>query len=667
MATPKKTTAAAPAPAPKKSALPVWLQPRWATALLIAVSIVLYANTFRHGYALDDSIVITENMFTQQGVKGWPGIFGKDTFFGYFKVEGKDRLVSGGRYRPLSLALFALEYQIFGNSPGAMHVANVLWYALTVAMCYYVFLLLFGAGEGALRPSSAKAHYWALGAALIFAVHPLHTEAVANIKGRDEILSLLGSMGALALVLRAYVGRQPALLAGAFAAFLLGLLSKENAITFLAVAPLALWLFARAGVRQAIVYTLPLLGAAVVFLLIRGAVIGWDFGPESRELMNNPFLKYQAGRWVDFSAGERLATITYTLGKYLQLLVAPYPLTHDYYPKQVSIMRWTDWQAALSLLVYLALIGYGLWALWRRQWPAFVIWFFLATLSIVSNLVFPIGTNMSERFLFMPSVAYGLAFAGLLAHFFFKDKKQLARPGALLGATAAVALLYGGITVGRNPVWKDNYTLFTTDVAASPNSAKLRNAAAGELSNYWLKLPDRDANRQPLLEAIGHAKEAIRIHPTYLNAYLILGNCYNYAQEYDQAIATYKAALALDPAYEQADVNMALTYRDAGRYYGEQKGDLARSLTYLEEAYRQNPNDYETLRLLGVANGVGGRHDKAIEYFSDALKLEPNNAFAWFDLGTAYMITGQAEEGQRHLAKAKELDPQIETKRQQKR
>lgn len=646
--------------------LPAWAKPRWLAGVLMVVAFLLYANTFGHEYAQDDAIVITENMYTTQGIKGWAGIFSKDTFFGYFKVEGKDRLVSGGRYRPLSLALFAVEYQFFGDNPGIMHVFNALWYALVVLMVYISVLWLFRLSLEKGGQLSVQQHYIAFAAALIFAVHPVHTEAVANIKGRDEIMSLLGSLAALVCSLRAYHERQWRWMLPAMLAFFLGLLSKENAITFLAVVPLAIWLFGRATVGETVRYSAPLLVAALAFLLLRAAVIGWEFGPESRELMNNPFLKIESNRWVDFSASEKLATIIYTLGKYLQLLVLPYPLTHDYYPRQIPIMGWTDLRTLLSLLAYAALLVYGLRQLLARKPAAFMVWFFIATISIVSNLVFPIGTNMSERFLFMPSVAYGFAVAWLLAHFFIKKPAGKSQWTALWASTGLIVLVYAALTLARNPVWKNNYTLFTTDIQTSAQSAKLQNAAAGELSSYWLGLPDRDNRREIVERALGHAREAVRIHPSYLNAYLIMGNCYNYLQRYDESVEAYQKALTINPDFEQADVNLALTYRDAGRYYGEQRQDLPKALYYLQEAWRRNPADYETARLLGVANGMSGNHSKAIELFTKATELQPDNAIAWYDLGTAYIISGQAAVGQPFIDKAKSLDPNVEQSRMKK-
>lgn len=622
--------------------------------VLFALSFLLYANTFQHDFAQDDAIVITDNMFTTEGVAGLSGLFQYDTFYGFFKEAGKDKLVAGGRYRPLTPAMFAIEYELFGESPGIMHILNALWYGLTVVMLYLVLLQLFnlrGKWDEQLNP-------WAiylipLAAALLFAVHPIHTEAVANIKGRDEIMTLLGSLTALWLVLRG--GLWPTILAAM--SFFIALLSKENAITFLGVVPLALYYFTKEDAAAIIKKTAPLLAVAILFLIIRGSILGWSLGEPSMELMNNPFRKVEQGVWVDFTAAEKSATITYTLGKYAQLLLVPSPLTHDYYPRHVEIMSWSRWQVILSFLLYAGLLAYGLIGLARREIGSFAVLIFLGTLSIVSNVLFPVGTNMSERFLFMPSIGFGLLLAWVAVRF-------VKRQQVVLGLIGAYALLLAALTLMRNPAWKDNYTLFTTDIHKSPNSAKLRNAMAGELSVQWSALP---AAQQPqrlnmLEEALGHINEAIDIHPTYKQAFFIKGNILNYLKRFDESIAAYQRAQQIDPNYQQAFDNMMITYRDAGRYYGEQLGDVANAIRYLEQAYEAMPDEYETIRLLGVAHGIAGNTARAIEMFTKNTQIQPENARVWFDLGTGFYNNGQPTEAEQAFQRAQQLDPDIERK-----
>jgi tetratricopeptide (TPR) repeat protein len=629
---------------------------------LFLLGILLYANTLSHDYTQDDAIVIYDNEFTQQGIAGIPDILSYDTFRGFFKEAGKDKLVAGGRYRPFTLLMFALEWELFGRSPWIGHLINALLYGLTGAMIY---LLLFNLLSSDPRPGYGR--FVALVAALVFITHPIHTEAIANIKGRDEIVALLGSLAALYFSLKAYFQKNNTFLVAAVLLFFCALLSKENAVTFVAVVPLVFFFFTRAKTSDILMQTLPYLGATIIFLLIRGAIIGWEFGDSPDELMNNPYLKLVDNRYVDFTTGERLATVFFTLGLYLKLLLIPHPLTHDYYPRHIDLMSWSDPLVLLSLLAFLALGAWAVIRLPKKDHLAFAVLFFLITLSIVSNLVFPIGTHMSERFLYMPSVGFAMAIGILLYRAFVKRGEQQVSFNKLkipLLITLAVGLLFSIKTISRNGAWKDNFTLFTTDVAVSSNSAKLRNSVGGETIAQAIK-PENEAQKESMLrEAVGHLEKAIQLHPTYKNAYLLLGNAHNYLNEFEKAASYYQTALKIDPNYQEAKNNLGITYRQAGRYYGEQKGDLQRSLNYLLKAHELRPQEYETLRLIGVAYGMGGKQEKAIEFFSKAAEAKPDNADAWWNLASAYHYNGQAEKAQEYRQKAIQIDPDIENRNQ---
>lgn len=648
----KKTTKQAVGVA--NSAPTSWLQNtklhKW---LIFGFAFLLYANTLTHDYTQDDAIVIYDNMFTTEGFSGIPGILKYDTFYGFFKVEGKDKLVAGGRYRPLTLVMFAVEYALFGENSFIGHLGNVLLYGLLGVVLYLLLLKLFSA-KGDI-PAGALL---ALLTTLFFIAHPTHTEVVANIKGRDEIMTLLGSLAALLFSIKAFNTEKLWLNIVAGITFFLALMSKENAITFLAVVPLTYFVFTKAKFGKIAMQTLPFALAAALFLVIRGQVLGGNFGNEvSMELMNNPFLKIENGRWVTLGFGEKMATIIYTLGKYIQLLVFPHPLTHDYYPRHVDLMSWRDWQVILSSLTYvgLAVLG-GIGLLKKRLW-GYGIWYYLITLSIVSNIVFPIGTNMSERFLFMPSV--GACLAACVCILLLAPSKEgndlLQEKSWVVIILAIVLLLFSAKTIHRNFAWKDNFTLFTTDVQVSKNSAKLRNSVGGELSAAAIKLKDPAKINAMLQEAVGHLKEAVKIHPTYKNAYLLLGNSHNYLKKYEEAIGYYDQALRLDPSYTDAYNNRGITYRDAGLFYGQQQGDLAKSIQYLTEAQKVLPEDYETVFGLGVAQGMSGNIAQAISLFSKATQLQPNSAAAWRNLGNAYMNAGDTEKGAAALQKASSL------------
>lgn len=622
----------------------------WHSWFIFAFGAILYVNTLTHQFTQDDAIVIYDNMFTTQGVSGIKGLFTKDTFYGFFKEEGKAKLVSGGRYRPLTPAMFAIEYQLVGNKPWLGHLINVLLYGLLCMMIYKLLASMFCYKEDTL----AK-RYLVLLIAGIYAAHPLHTEAIANIKGRDEIMSMLGSVLALYYMLRYIDTKQRKALIIALISFFIAFLSKENTITFLAVIPLTLYFFRDHTLKDATVSSLVFLIPTILFLLIRASILGNDFGGTPMELMNNPFLKIVDNRYVPFSTGEKLATIMFTLGKYVQLLIFPHPLTHDYYPRHIGMMTWSDIGVLLSLALYGGLIFIAVQGFKGKSLLSYGIWFYLITLSIVSNIVFPIGTNMSERFMFMPSLGASIAIGYLLHEYVFK---KLGKP-AFFGISGVLLVLFSLKTVTRNAVWESDFKLFTTDVKTSVNSAKVLNAAGGALTTQAYEEKDEAKKSAMLQEAVGYLQRAVQIHPGYKNAYLIMGNAYFYLSQYEQAIDAYGKALTLDPQFQDAYRNQAIVLREAGKYAGEKQNDLTKAENYLNRSYEMAPNDTETLRLLGVLNGIKGNHGKAVEFFTKVVTLEPQNAAGYLNLSSALYNTGDIQAAEQNRKKALELNPKI--------
>ncbi len=650
-----KSRATAAAPQPQKTVqLPdFFTNIRLQSLLLFGFAFLLYANTLTHGFVQDDAIVITDNMFTAKGVEGIPGILSKDTFFGFFKVEGKDALVSGGRYRPLTLVLFALLHEVAGDSPFLYHLLTVLLFAATCVLLYRTLLLLLDGWKAA----AGRAPMVAWIAALLFAAHPIHTEVAANIKGCDEIVVLLGSLGALWLTVRAYdTGK---MLYGILAAlvFFLACLSKENAAAFVVVIPLALVVFRGASVGKSVQTSLPVWLAFLAFFILRGSILGWKFGGAPMELMNNPFLKIEGNQWVPYTFAEKLATNLYTLGKYLVLLVFPHPLTHDYYPKVIAMKTFGNPMVLLSLAAYAGMFWYAVRGLGRRDPVSFGIWFFLLTISIVSNIVFPVGTSMGERFVFMPSAGFCLVAGVLLA--------RLSNWKTAVGVAVAVAVLFSVKTLLRNPVWASNEKLFFTDVKTSVNSAKINNACGGVLFEKAQQETDEAEQKRMFEEAFGYANQAINIYPNYKDALLTRAGCQYFLKNFDGAVADYRMAARLAEDDPKPKTYLALALREGGKYFGEQKGDLAKALQFLNESWQLNPQDAETARLLGVANGVQNNHAEALSWFKKAVELDPDNASYLFDLGTAYYLNGDPVQGEALRRRAVELNPKVLEEKQQ--
>jgi tetratricopeptide (TPR) repeat protein len=625
----------------------------WQGWLVFIFGALVYLNTLTHQFTQDDAIVIYDNMYTTKGVSGLNGIFTKDTFFGFFKEEGKAKLVSGGRYRPLTPAMFAIEYQLVGKNPLLGHLINILLYGFLCFMIYKLLVSMICSKE-----DNETNRYFAMAVALLYATHPLHTEAVANIKGRDEIMSMLGSVFALYYMLKYIDLKEAKYMIYACLALFLGLLSKENTITFLAIVPLTLYYFRDIDFKNALAKSAILLLPAILFLMIRSAILGSDFGGTPMELMNNPYLKFVNGSYIPFDMGEKMATIIYTLGKYVQLLIFPHPLTHDYYPRYIDIMSFGDVSVIISLLIYVALIWVTISGFRSKNILSYGAAFYLITLSIVSNIVFPIGTNMSERFMFMPSLGFALVLAYLLQKFVWTKFGK----NAFMASIGIIVLLYSVKTISRNFVWESDFKLFQTDVKTSVNSAKVLNAAGGSLTDKAFTEKDENKKKAMLTEALGYLNRAVQVHPTYKNAYLIMGNAYYYMQDYDNAITAYGNALKIDPDYKDAFTNQAIALREAGKNAGEKENNLQKAETYLLKSLQMAPHDTETLRLLGVLNGIKGNHTEAIKYFESVVAQDQKNANAYLNLSTAQRNAGDANSAQISLQKALQLDPTILSK-----
>ncbi len=626
---------------------------KWHKWLVFGFGVLIYLNTLSHEYTQDDAIVIYDNIYTKAGITGWADIFTKDTFAGFFKDESKLNLVSGGRYRPFTLAMFALEYQLVGNNPWLGHLINVLLFGFLCFVIYKLLEKLF-----CYRIDNQANRLLILSISLIFAAHPIHTEAVANIKGRDEIMAMLGAVLALYFLIKYVDYKEVKFLIISLVCFFIGLLSKENTITYLAICPFTLYFFRDLSLKNAIFKSSYLWISAILFLVIRTAVVGNNFSNPPLELMNNPFIKLVNGEYIPFEFSERLATIFYTLGKYIQLLLFPITLTHDYYPRYIDIMHFSDIMVIVSVLAYLFLTIIAFKSLKTKSIISFGIIYFLITTTIISNVIFPIGTNMSERFMFMPSLGFAIVLGYFLQRYIFeKFGKNL-----YFSTLFIIILLFSIKTFSRNEVWESDFKLFTTDVKTSTNSAKVLNAAAGALSTESVKENNLEKKQEMLNEALGYINKAIEIHPTYKAAYFLKGNIFNYLKDYEGSILSYETALSFDNQYVDAKNNLAITLREAGKLAGEKENNLVKAEQFLAKSDSLKPNEPETLRLLGVLNGIKGNHQVALIYFKKVLQFEPNNANANLNLGMAYRNTGDAAIAEKYLKKAEQLDASLKRK-----
>ncbi|MEQ1747170.1 MAG: tetratricopeptide repeat protein, partial [Saprospiraceae bacterium] len=615
----------------------------WVGLGLAALAFLLYVNTLGHQYVLDDPLAIGKNELVKQGISGIPQLLGQ-----HYRAGTEGAGASALLYRPLSLVTFAVEWSLAPDNPFIGHLMNALWYALTVALLF-----------AALRHLLPGRHWLlAAGAALLFAAHPLHTEVVANIKSRDEILNLFFSTAALYGWARWLARPSAKWLGMALGCYFLALLSKESAVALLPVFPLAGWFFFQKAARQSASHALLFALPAALFLLLRAAVLGQTADNFEVSEMDNPIIA-AAG------LGEHTATGFMVLWKYFQLLLIPHPMLSDYSYRHLSVVGWSDWRALAGLALYGSLAFFAVRGLVRRQPLAFCAAAFLCGVALYSQMPLVIGTLFGERLMYAPSVWFCLAAAWLVWKITGFDLDQSAegaglpeakKIGAGAGILLAAAAVFGLLTISRNADWRDNLTLFAADSAKAPNSVRLHNGMGSELyARFSFEKNLSEAEKTDLLaQMTQHSEAALAIRPNPVS-YLNLGNAAIARNQYARAIEQYENALKEAPKFGIATINIGRTYLAWGRDEGKRNNNIPRAAELLEKAVAYGMTDAETYLDLGTSYGMMGQNEKAIPFFEKSLALDPRSPTAWRNLSIAHRALGNTAKADECLRQAEAI------------
>ncbi len=572
---------------------------RSGSLILFAVSFLLYINTVSNQYALDDEVVVT-NAQVEKGFSGLGEIFTSDIFSSYYAQNNAEQQLSGGRYRPLSVATFAIEYAIFGNNPAPRHFINVLLYALLSVLIFYTLAISF-------RIDLAVSFILAF----LFAIHPIHTEVVANIKSRDEILSLLFIMLTYVYFFKYIDAAKTKDLMLTMFMFVLAFLSKEYAVSLLVLLPLGAWLFRKLSIKQAIAKTWWSLAVFAIYAGVRIKMVGTS-SFEATDPLSNPFV-YATGT-------QAWATKIYIAGKYLLLLFVPYPLSADYSFQQIPYQSFGNVAVIASLLIYIGMLAWLVYALKQRNKISFAILLFGINLLLVGNFVFDIGATMGERLIFHSSLGFCMAIGFGVETVRKKIGEKQFELGAT-GAMAALLLVFAVVILPRNRQWHNTHTLFMHDVKVVPNSA-LANSNAG-VAYVDLSVNEKDKQKKDSLNNIAmmYTRRSLQLHPGYLNSLINLGVQHFNALRFDSAFYYYDLASARFPTYD-------VLQKNAYRIYSE-----------------------------GCNNGRLRNFDAAVMLIGQAVKMAPDSANFWGDLGGAYLSVGKAQEAKHAWDTAIKLNP----------
>jgi hypothetical protein len=405
--------------------------------VVAACAVVVYLAALWNRFAMDDLYVVAFNPLVHSASGIWRA-FGAP----YWPPE-----YGGKMYRPLIIATFSLDRLVDGST--WFHAVNVFWHAAATVVV------------------AALARHWAglrgaLAAGVIFAVHPVHVEAVANVVGRAELMAALFTM------LAVYAALVRESLAWSILALALGLLSKENA----AVAPgliACAWLVGlhRPARRRIVVYVASWAALAALYSTIRWQVLH----PYGRWDVVAPI--FHGATWLQV----RLTSVA-ALADVVRLLVFPLHLRVDYSPNEYTLVGSPLDARFLFGVAALFLWAGVLWWAWRRNrtLEAFALgWIAIAFLP-VANLLFPTGILLAERTLYLPSAGLALALGGWL-------REGAAAPSRLRLALWAVCLAAGVRTLARVPVWRDDKSVTLSIFEDSPASYRGPARSAGLLQS----------------------------------------------------------------------------------------------------------------------------------------------------------------------------------------
>ncbi|MGQ9847194.1 MAG: tetratricopeptide repeat protein [Bacteroidales bacterium] len=601
--------------------------------IIFTVALMAYANTFKHGYVLDDFSVIKENYVVKQGISGISTIFKTGYRYGYW--NSPDNL-----YRPLPLTMFAIEWQLWPNNPTAGHIINVLLYSL-LCVLMFIFLQKIFRTYSVLLP---------LITTFIFALHPIHTEVVANIKSRDEILAFLFSIASI-LLLFSYIEKKSIFnLVSSLFLYLLALLSKESAITFLAIIPFLFYFFSPSPAKKmsyaflTIFYLIPVL----IFFAMRYRAIGNQAHLNEISMVDNLLVAAP-----DFLT--RTATAIKIMGLYLWKLIVPHPLACDYSYNQIKIVGFGDVKVLISLLAYLAMAILAVLGLKKKSVLSFAVIFFFISMSVYSNLIILIGSSFGERFLFVPSFAFSLSIAFIVTRFYGVLQKELKFKQVFINkaflTVLPLLLIYLGMTLSRNKDWKSSLSLYEADIRKSPESAHMNYYYGLEVMKE--KAMENGVVTKPeyLDTAIYYFKRARMIVPTFADAYDQLGLAYYRKNEWEKALAYYDTCLTLAPG-------KSITYSNMGVIYFQNK-QYDKALSAYENAVRFDPRFSDAWMNLGSTYGMLGKYNEAIAAFKKCIEFNPQNAMAHYFIGITYQNLGDMQKARYYIDKATELNPNL--------
>ena len=621
-----------------------------AVCLLALLVLLSYAATLNYEFVYDDKQQILRNPFLLKGA-AWKPLIVSDVW----SYQDTDQRALTNYYRPLQMLTYRLTSEVAGLEPRAFHFVNLLFHFGATLLAYVLLVRLTG------RPELA------LWAAALFALHPIHTEAVDWVAALPDLgcaafyflsfylFSLLIERDPYdtAAGERAEAGRplqqHYALWMTSLVCFALALLWKEMALTLpLIIVTYSLFLMPRrdsfvARVRRAVCASLPYWGVVAVYLLARYRILG--------------YLSRVQQPW-GLSPSQYILNAVALVSKYWLKLFLPFGLNAFHVFEPVASLR--DPRAAASIAFLIAAGVLTLYGLWRNPLPGFAAaWIFLTLIPILN--LRGVGENtFAERYAYIPSFGFCLLFA------WSAEKLRALLPTYRLsaGVTAAlviVAALYLLQTVSRNSVWKDDLTLYSRTVAASPDSPVMHASFAAALLQ---KGDVAGAEQQYSLAIAAAMKSRVLSDPRDLwSGQMGLASVYVTTHRYEQALSLLDSLRAEIMRYP-SDAALLRGLEKARAVTLLNMGQIDEAQMLFESLNQAKPKDGDVINALGTIAVKRKNYEQAIAYFQRVLGTTQKvniRANALDSLGAVYFVLGRYREASEQLQGAVEIAPNNHT------
>ncbi|CAN5917364.1 hypothetical protein BH11BAC7_BH11BAC7_15020 [soil metagenome] len=582
---------------PKQTTLvntPFWQDDRKMAWVFFGFAFILYAQTIGFDYALDDLAVIRKNAFVQDGFRG----IGKILTTFYWAGDPDFANANAGLFRPVSMILFAVEWQIFKDSPHVFHFVNVALYALATYQLYLLIRKLFI--KQGVTLSILICGLWI--------VLPVHVEVAANIKSGDEILSVLFFFLAFRKLLDWSASENKKFLVFSGVWMFLSLLSKEGAVLFIPAMLVALIMFREKKIKDIVLPITYFAGIVIVWFSWHTSVIS-NSGMEriTYDYHNNALLS-------SASVIDRMGTAIGMQGRYWVKLLVGYPLSYNYSFNEIPVDGFASVWTVIGLAGILA--AAFICVKYFRTIPVLVfgILFYFITFALTSNIFYLIGDTFAERFTFAPSLGFVIILSWLILKITkgFEERKIHTQAIYIL---LPLMLVYSVISYSRSTDWEFESELFTADVEHAPGSARVH-------YNYGVLLIDK---------AVKSVDEPSR------------------KLYYDQAYNEFITAITIDSNDVQSSFNLGVVeYR---------RGNYAESVKWSRNVLEINPKDISVLVNLGDALSKVNKKDSAIACYKTAIEKNLATTDTWLNLGYIYLVKGDTTNALNAFDGAVKLDP----------